>query len=181
VLGTLRWGVICIVQTVTHLSGMVRSVELAAIGRRVCEVEWDLLELLGVVDRSSGADVAPGAAESGDVEGGAPTLHDAPSAGELLDAVGEFLRSDVMAGTEGRLRFHARVAANVVDMVGRQLALGPRQEADYALLLGRLGVADDAELARAIRAGRLDERMDEVRSVVAAAVAAKLAVAHPGY
>src|SRR6202044_1361684 len=46
VLGTLRWGVICIVQTLTHLSGALRSVELAAIGRRVCEVEWDLLELL---------------------------------------------------------------------------------------------------------------------------------------
>lgn len=46
-LGTLRWGVICIVQVMTHLSGMVRSVELAAIGRRVCEVEWDLLEMLG--------------------------------------------------------------------------------------------------------------------------------------
>jgi aminoglycoside phosphotransferase (APT) family kinase protein len=45
-LGTLRWGIICIVQAVTHTSGAVRSVELAAIGRRVCEVEWDLLELL---------------------------------------------------------------------------------------------------------------------------------------
>jgi aminoglycoside phosphotransferase (APT) family kinase protein len=47
VLGTLRWGLICIVQTLTHTSGAVRSVELAAIGRRVCEVEWDLLEMLG--------------------------------------------------------------------------------------------------------------------------------------
>jgi aminoglycoside phosphotransferase (APT) family kinase protein len=46
VLGTLRWGVICIVQAMTHLSGVVRSVDLAAIGRRVCEVEWDLLEAL---------------------------------------------------------------------------------------------------------------------------------------
>ncbi len=46
VLGTLRWGIICIVQVTTHISGVVRSVELAAIGRRVCEVEWDLLELL---------------------------------------------------------------------------------------------------------------------------------------
>jgi len=47
VLGTLRWGVICIVQAMTHMSGVVRSVELAAIGRRVCEVEWDLLEAMG--------------------------------------------------------------------------------------------------------------------------------------
>ncbi len=46
VFGTLRWGTICIVQTMTHLSGAVRSVELAAIGRRVAEVEWDLLEML---------------------------------------------------------------------------------------------------------------------------------------
>jgi aminoglycoside phosphotransferase (APT) family kinase protein len=46
VLGTLRWGIICIVQVLTHTTGAIRSVELAAIGRRVCEVEWDLLELL---------------------------------------------------------------------------------------------------------------------------------------
>jgi aminoglycoside phosphotransferase (APT) family kinase protein len=45
-LGTLKWGIMCIMQTVTHTSGAVRSVELAAIGRRVCEVEWDLLGLL---------------------------------------------------------------------------------------------------------------------------------------
>ena len=45
-LGTLKWGIMCIMQTVTHTSGAVRSVELAAIGRRVCEVEWDLLALL---------------------------------------------------------------------------------------------------------------------------------------
>jgi aminoglycoside phosphotransferase (APT) family kinase protein len=39
----LTWGVICIAQANTHRSGAVRSVELAAIGRRVCETEWDLL------------------------------------------------------------------------------------------------------------------------------------------
>jgi aminoglycoside phosphotransferase (APT) family kinase protein len=46
VFGTLRWGVICQRQAHRHLSGQTRSVELAAIGRRVCENEWDLLELL---------------------------------------------------------------------------------------------------------------------------------------
>jgi aminoglycoside phosphotransferase (APT) family kinase protein len=45
-LGTLKWGIMCIMQAATHLSGAVRSVELAAIGRRVCEVEHDLLLLL---------------------------------------------------------------------------------------------------------------------------------------
>jgi aminoglycoside phosphotransferase (APT) family kinase protein len=46
VLSTLRWGVICRYQAERHLSGQKRSVELAAIGRRVCETEFDLLTLL---------------------------------------------------------------------------------------------------------------------------------------
>ncbi|WP_372510930.1 phosphotransferase family protein [Mycobacterium angelicum] len=46
VLATLRWGVICRYQAQRHLSGQTRSVELATIGRRVCENEWDLLSLL---------------------------------------------------------------------------------------------------------------------------------------
>jgi len=176
----LRWGVICIVQTLTHLSGTLRSVELAAIGRRVCEVEWDLLELLAV-DASGPGPESPDGQASASTSEGPPTLHDAPSAVDLLDAVREFLVDDVMSGTDGRLRFHARVAANVVAMVGRQLALGPAQEADHAELLGRLGVNSDAELADAIRSGRLEGRRGEVGAVVRASVAAKLAVAHPGY
>jgi aminoglycoside phosphotransferase (APT) family kinase protein len=46
VLATLRWGVICRYQAERHLSGQSRSVELATIGRRVCENEWDLLDLI---------------------------------------------------------------------------------------------------------------------------------------
>ena len=45
-LATLRWGVICRFQAERHLSGQTPSVELAAIGRRVCETEWDVLDLL---------------------------------------------------------------------------------------------------------------------------------------
>jgi aminoglycoside phosphotransferase (APT) family kinase protein len=42
VLGTMKWGIMCIVQANAHLSGLKRSHELAAIGRRVCENEHDL-------------------------------------------------------------------------------------------------------------------------------------------
>lgn len=44
--GTLKWGIMCILQALAHTSGAVRSVELAAIGRRVCETEWDLLQAM---------------------------------------------------------------------------------------------------------------------------------------
>ncbi|MDX6428120.1 MAG: hypothetical protein QOE54_486 [Streptosporangiaceae bacterium] len=46
VLGTLKWGSICQRQARAHLDGATRSVELAAIGRRVCETEYDLLGLV---------------------------------------------------------------------------------------------------------------------------------------
>ena len=42
VLGTLKWGIMCIGQANAHVSGVARSHELAAIGRRVCENEHDL-------------------------------------------------------------------------------------------------------------------------------------------
>ncbi len=42
VMGTLKWGIMCIMQANAHLSGTTRSHELAAIGRRVCENEHDL-------------------------------------------------------------------------------------------------------------------------------------------
>lgn len=46
IFGTVRWGIICLVQAARHLNGGERSVELATIGRRVSAVEWDVLELL---------------------------------------------------------------------------------------------------------------------------------------
>jgi aminoglycoside phosphotransferase (APT) family kinase protein len=46
VMGTLKWGVMTITQARAHLDGAVRSVELASIGRRTVEQEYDLLELI---------------------------------------------------------------------------------------------------------------------------------------
>ena len=46
VLGTLRWGLGLADQAAAHLDGRFRSVVMAASGRRVPELEWDLLMLL---------------------------------------------------------------------------------------------------------------------------------------
>ena len=45
VFGNLKWAIICIMQAKTFLDGGVRSVELASLGRRVAEMELELLEL----------------------------------------------------------------------------------------------------------------------------------------
>ncbi len=45
VFGNLKWGIITIMQAQTFLGG-VKNVELASLGRRTCETELELLELL---------------------------------------------------------------------------------------------------------------------------------------
>jgi aminoglycoside phosphotransferase (APT) family kinase protein len=46
VLATLRWGAICLEQARVHLAGEFRSVELAVIGRRAAEMEYELMRML---------------------------------------------------------------------------------------------------------------------------------------
>ncbi len=46
VFATLKWGLICKLQAEYHLRGVKPSLELAALGRRVCETEYDLLLLI---------------------------------------------------------------------------------------------------------------------------------------
>lgn len=109
------------------------------------------------------------------------SLHGSPTSAELIEAVREWLERDVMSSTEGRLRFHARVAANVLATVERELAVGADQEREHRERLESLGMANDAELAAAIRRGQLDDRLDQVRSVLRADVDARIAVANPKY
>ena len=57
----------------------------------------------------------------------------------------------------------------------------PRLLGAHAGRLARLGVADDAQLAAAVRDGRFDDRLPEVRELVWESVRDKLAVANPRY
>lgn len=107
--------------------------------------------------------------------------HDAPSATELLEAVREWIDRDVVATSDGRLRFHARVASNVLAMVEREIELGPGHEQAHVARLARLGVADDTELAAAIRSRSFDDRTDELIELLTESVVDKLAVANPRY
>jgi aminoglycoside phosphotransferase (APT) family kinase protein len=152
ILGTLRWGVICMTQAWAHLSGALRSVELAAIGRRVCEQEWDLLLLLDPDAASRAAQSRPRLTGRGQAS---PAPHGRPTASELLEAVREYLTGSVMPATTGQVAFHARVAANALAIVARELELG----------LGEAGP---------VEAGPSDTDL-------AARVAASLAVANPKY
>jgi hypothetical protein len=107
--------------------------------------------------------------------------HDNPDAAALVEAVREFLERDVMAATEGRVQFHTRVAVNVLNMVQREIEMGPAQAAAHAEGLARLGVDSEADLAAAIRSGAMNDNLAAVRTFVTETVRQKLLVANPKY
>jgi aminoglycoside phosphotransferase (APT) family kinase protein len=171
---TVRWGLACGVQAERHLSGAERSVELAAIGRRQCEQEFDVLLALGLTAPVNVDDML-------DLERSpTSTLHGRPDLDELLDAVQGYLLDGALAGG-GQTRFHARVAANVVRMARRELLLGADQQELHARSLAALGFATEAELSAAIAAGTIKSRWDEVVALVTRSVIEKLRVAHPAH
>jgi aminoglycoside phosphotransferase (APT) family kinase protein len=170
---TVKWAVICSLQASAHLSGSTRSVELAAIGRRVCESEWDLFTLLGSAPR----DPAPEPVAKGNPV--APFGR--PTAAELVEAVREYLESNVMEHSEGGVRFEARVARNALAIVERELVYGRDVAAAHAYRLRDLGIADDAALAAAIRAGDFDDGWEPLASALAASARDQLLVANPSY
>lgn len=175
VYAAVKWAVICALQAATHLGGSTRSVELAAIGRRVCESEWDLLLLL---------DLTPDVAQSPYAD---PTPLSAiepfgrPSALELVEAVREYLDTAEDDERVGRSAFNDRVARNVLLMVEREFRFGPSIARAHADRLGELGFNGDAELASTIRSGTFDHRLGAVGGALAQSVRDQLLVANPSY
>jgi hypothetical protein len=91
--------------------------------------------------------------------------HGIPSSAELAQAVREFLEQEVMPATDGRLSFHARVAANVLGQLERELQSGPPD------------TTGDAELCTAIRAGTVD--LEQAYEAIRGTVVAKLRISNP--
>ena len=96
-----------------YRSGPDRTVERPAIGRRTSECQVDCVNLL-----------IPGPVEMVEESLGFSSV-DIPRTDELLVSVRDFLRNDVMDETTGRANFLSRVAANSLDIVLRELSLGP--------------------------------------------------------
>ena len=172
--GTVRWALLCRRQAERYLTGGEPSIELAVLGRRVCEQEFDVLLALGYAAPLTVADPLAGPAAP------PPAPHDRPGGPELLRAVREFLAADI-AAADPRRAFHARVAANALRIAEREARLGAGHARDHRARLDALGCADDAELCAAIRDGSLDHRFDDVVAAVRAMTVDKLAVANPGH
>lgn len=107
--------------------------------------------------------------------------HDRPGAGEILEAVSEFLRDEVAAADDARLRYHALVAVNLLSIVARELAAGPEPRRRWHEAMRTLGVADAADLAARLRDGRIDSVDRAARRALRTMVEDKVRVAKPDH
>jgi aminoglycoside phosphotransferase (APT) family kinase protein len=172
--GTLRWGLICLLQANTHLSGRYRSVELASIGRRSLECAEDLLEIV-----QGPSDYVPPSPESPSAENGNRDRQgEIPTADDLLEAVVEHLER-MRETLRGADRYQMRVATNALAVVRRETAANPRLENDRRRRWDELGVDGDTDLAHQIRSGAIDAGDETLNRLVRESVRDALAVANP--
>lgn len=171
-LATVKWGLMCQRMAAAHVAGEKLSVERAAIGRRTCEQEFDVLLLLGH-DAPHTAPELPGGPDT-------PDLYGWPTAAQLADGVAHYLTTGPQP-LGGALGFEARVAANVVAMMRREALLGETARRAHARRLADLGVTGERELSLAIEHGTLDDRWPDVVGTVRASVRDRVAVSNPGH
>jgi hypothetical protein len=90
-------------------------------------------------------------------------MNDRPSSRELLDAVEGFLRQDVIPSAEGHVRYQARVAANVVAIVARELDLEESHtDAEWKSLKRLLGRQMEAPSGRGAMESELEKANEEL-------------------
>jgi aminoglycoside phosphotransferase (APT) family kinase protein len=175
VFGSFWWAVACLGMALHFRSGPDKTVERPAIGRRTSECQVDCVNLLipGPVER-----IPPAPFDA---------KLDMPRIDELVESVRDYLREDVMACTEGRTRFLARVAGNSLDIALRELAVGPehrrRERERLAALLSRDG---ELETLRRELCARLRDRsmpLDEpgLAEHLRASVVNQIAIDQPKY
>ena len=114
-------------------------------------------------------------------------MQDPPTIAELLEATAAFLREVTVPQLSGHASFHARVAANALDIVKRELELRPAAERDEHARLQALLHTDgsleelNALLSRRIAAGEIDLQTPGVAGHLWATTLAKVAIDQPTY
>jgi hypothetical protein len=114
-------------------------------------------------------------------------MQDRPDAAQLLAAIRSFLTESAMPQLEGHAAFHARVAANVLDILQRELELSPQFEkaemARLESLLGETGTLHDLNrnLCNKIASGEMDLSTPGLQQHLIKITMGKLAIDQPRY
>lgn len=174
VFGSFWWAVGTLSMAQSFRNGSETSVERPAIGRRSSECQIDCVNML-----------IPGWARR--PQAAVSSAGDLPTKDELLTGVRDFLRSEAESGQKGRSQFLSRVSANAVDIVLREMSLGPdagawEVQGLSAILNASGGLAElRAKLCAAMRAGDIDLKRPDLHACLRDSVFARVMIDQPGY
>lgn len=174
VFGSFWWAVGTLSMAQSYRNGTETSVERPAIGRRSSECQIDCVNML-----IPGWARPPQARPEGQ--------GDLPTRSELLTGVRDFLRKDADAELKGRNQFLSRVSANALDIVLRELSLGPDARAwevqGLAGLLKTTGPLHELreKLCAAMRGGDIDLKRSDLHSYLRDSVFARVMIDQPSY
>ena len=114
-------------------------------------------------------------------------MMDQPSMRELVEAVRDFLEQKAMPELDGHTAFHARVAANALSIVIRELEQGPQSAKDelerLRKLLGYDGTLEEMnrDLCKRIRDGAFTPDTPGLAEHLTITTREKVAIDQPGY
>lgn len=114
-------------------------------------------------------------------------MQDQPTAVELLEIVAQFIRDEVVPQLSAHSAFNARVAANAIDIVRRELMLSPRANGlEVERLEALLGETGDLEtlnrrLCARIAAGEIGLSTPGLADHLWQTTLDKLAIDQPNY
>jgi len=114
-------------------------------------------------------------------------MMDQPSMRELVEAVRDFIETKAMPELKGHTAFHARVAANALSIVARELEHGPQSARDeksrLAALLGHDGTLEklNRELCTRLREGSFTLDTPGLAEHLTVTTREKVRIDQPGY
>ncbi len=177
VFGSFWWAVGCLSMAQSYRNGSESSLERPVIGRRSSECQIDCVNLI-IPDWARKPSPLPRTLSTTEL----------PRSDELLAGVRDFLRNDLAPKLPGRDGFLARVAANSIDIVMRELEYGVDAEAwERQALYGLLGRKDGAtldlraQLCARIRGREIDLKRPDLLAYLRDSVLGQVMIDQPGY
>ncbi|MEM9174793.1 MAG: phosphotransferase family protein [Myxococcota bacterium] len=177
VFGSFWWAVGTLQMAWMYREGVDASVERPGIARRSSECQVDCANL-----------IIPGPVALVEV-GTAASSVDMPRTDELLESVRDFLRNDLRGRLKGRDAFLSLVASNSLDIVLRELTLGPAAVAAEYARLRTLVAAEEGDaiddlrrrLAAGLRDGSIGLDHEGLADHLRTTVVNQLAIDQPRY
>jgi hypothetical protein len=114
------------------------------------------------------------------LEGKDRTEIEIPTAVELLEAVEDFITESYSKTDDRSVSYYSKVAANLIEILKRELTIGPSIKSSFTSQLNRHGFNSEKDLALSIRHNpKSDYEMNF--ELIKHLVTLKMAISHPGY